>query len=119
MGSAYSCRVLGCFVLFVSFFLSFLFHRAQSFFSKKVNFTLGTPLKVIADTAAADLVLSLHLNKHSCLDWHPPVSGFCGTCIGKALIAAAQMLMLSVKSAPRENAVENPTLLIRANLQMF
>lgn len=49
-------------------FFFFFFSISQDsmlFFSKPVF----APLRLVADPAAADLVLSLHLNKHSCPDW--------------------------------------------------
>lgn len=56
-------------VLLVFFFP---LHRAQCLFPSKSFFALGTPRRLMADRAAADLVLSLHLNKHSCPDWQKP-----------------------------------------------
>lgn len=64
MGSAHSHKG------FVGFF--FPLHRAQCLFPSKSFFALGTPRRLMADRAAADLVLSLHLNKHSCPDWQKP-----------------------------------------------
>lgn len=72
-------------------------------FSSLSVFALGTPLRLVADTAATDLVLSLHSNKHSCPNWQNPVSSFHSTCMGRALTATAQTLMLSAKHAPREH----------------
>lgn len=62
----------------VFFFFSFLFRFTGHyvFFPSRSVFALGTPLRLVADTAAADLVLSLRLNKHSCPDWQNPCLWF-------------------------------------------
>lgn len=74
MGSAYSCKRFGSgfWGFFDDFF--FLFHLTgrNAFFPKPVF----APLRLVADPAAADLVLSLHLNKHSCPDWQKPCLWF-------------------------------------------
>lgn len=95
------------FMLSQGFLLFFFFSLPASpgtvLFSRLSVFALGTPLRLVADTAATDLVLSLHSNKHSCPNWQNPVSSFHSTCMGRALTATAQTLMLSAKHAPREH----------------
>lgn len=94
------------FMLSQGFLLFFFFLPASPgtvLFSSLSVFALGTPLRLVADTAATDLVLSLHSNKHSCPNWQNPVSSFHSTCMGRALTATAQTLMLSAKHAPREH----------------